>query len=279
MNESLEFTSVFLRKYPGQAAKVLESLPVEETAKFLDEIPVETGALVAERLSPQYAAQCLMISKSETTLGLLQNIKTVTGVSFLRLFPYSSVKPWLKNLPQDKNSEYKKRLSYPQDSVGAWMDSNYPTLPEGITVGQARSLLRNSGKSINHSLCVLREDGTVAGLLLLSKLLVAVNKTDLSKIITLDRKPVLDQASLLTLASKLKQEDFDTFAVTNRKGNYLGVLTRIHLENGLKFAEENHAPEQTDSIVLDVVKTYASTLSGLVQSILSSRDSGQSPSR
>ncbi len=278
MDESLEFTLEYLKAHPGEAAKALQGLSAEETAVFLEEVPVENGARVLEQMSPVYAAQCLLIAKSETTLELLQKVRIVTGVSLLRLFPYSYVKPMLKNLQGDRKTLFKKRLSYPQDSVGAWMDSDCPTLTEGGTVGDARNLLRKSAKPVNHSICVLKVDGTVAGFLRLSRLVVESNKSQLAKIITVDLKPVSDQASLHAIASYLNWENFDALAVTNRKGSYLGVLTRNNLNKGIEFLQENYEPVNTDSIVLDVVKTYASTLSGLVQTIAGKSSSRESTS-
>ncbi len=267
MEISLEFTLGYVTAHTGEAAKVLQGLPVEQTSALLEEIPADTGARLLEKMSPAYAAQCLMVARTETMMELLQKIRIVSGVALLRLFPYALVPPLIKSLPAERKSAFKKRLSYPQDSAGAWMDSDCPTLQEGGTVGAARSSLRNSGKPIDHSLCVLKADGTVAGLLRLSKLVVARNKTDLARILTVDLKPVMDQASLQTIASYLNWENFDALAVTNRKGSYLGILSRTNLEKGLEFIQENYTPVNTDSIVLDVVKTYATTLSGLVQTI------------
>jgi len=278
MDESIKFTFAFLKSHPEEASMVLQKLPTDVTAALLDETPMEIGIEIVERLSPQYAAQCFMSFKSETTLELLQKVKVMTAASSLRLLPYSLVRPMLQKLPEDKNAVLKKRLEYPQDSVGAWMDSDCPTVPDGSTVGSARSVLRNSGKPVEHSLSVLKKDGAVAGILPLSKLAVSNNNIPISKVIITDLTFISDRAPLESIFSNFNWEMFDAIPVINRKGDYQGILTRTNLEKGLNYIRDNYFSENTDSIVLDIVKTYASTLSGLTQSLLAPPREGKPPS-
>ena len=181
MNEVLPFTLSFLKLHPQSAANVLERLPVKNTVAFLSEIPNELAAKVLETLAPQYAAQCFLIISPEKCAELMQDIKATSGISLLRFIPKSATQTILKNLLPAKKAVMKKRLAYPQDLVGSWMDTKIPAVSETTLVGEIRKNFRLSKTEIEYAPCVVSPDGTVTGLLDLARLITAKDSIPVGK--------------------------------------------------------------------------------------------------
>ncbi len=173
MSEVLPFTLSFLKLHPQNAANVIERLPIEDTVAFLQEIPLSQAAKVLEVLAPQYAAQCFLIFSPEKCSELMQTMKVASGISLLRFMPSPATQTILKYLLPDQKALLRKRLAYPQDLVGAWMDSEVPAVSEYTLVGEIRKSLRMSKKAVDYAPAVVNPDGTVIGLLSLARLIIS----------------------------------------------------------------------------------------------------------
>lgn len=270
MNEIPLLTLNFITKYPQEAAKILEQLAVEDTVAFIEEIPQEIGSKLLSMLTPQYSGQCFFALEPKVSAALIQGMKFTSTLSMLRINSSETINSLLRLLSADKKVLLEKRLSFPQNSVGAWMDSDLPPVAEALLVGDIRRSLRNSKDAIDYSPCVVKADGTIAGLLSLVKLATAKDGSMVSKIMATDFNSVLDRDSLQSVASLTDWDRFDALPVINRRGKFVGMLTKKILNKGLSFSTGGGPSESTDSILTDFVNAYISILSRLVQAILSS---------
>lgn len=150
------------------------------------------------------------------------------------------------------------------------MDSDLPPVSETLLIGDIRRSLRSSKDIAEYAPCVVKADGTIAGLLSLSKLVTAKEGTRVSKIMTTDFNSILDRSSLQSVAALAEWNRFDALPVINRKGKFIGMLTQKNLTKGLSVSTGGGPSDSTDSILEDCVNAYTSTLSWLVQAAISS---------
>ncbi len=272
MSETTPFTLSYLKLHPQSAANVLERLPVEDTVAFLEEIPLNLAAKILESLAPQYAAQCFLVCTNETCSRLMQEMKATSGISLLRFLPDSATNAILTNLLPDKKVLLKKRLTYPEDLVGAWMDSDTPAVSEATLVGEIRKSFRLSKKEIQYAPCVVNSDGTVLGLLSLAKLITAKESIPVTKILERDFKVISDRVTLQSIFSLPHWSYFEALPVVNSKNKFVGMLTLKSLNKALALVKGDRSSEQMDSVLMDGVNAYVSTLSWLVQSVAASPD-------
>lgn len=270
MSEVTPFTLSFLKLHPQNAVGVLERLPVEDTVAFLDNIPLDLAAKTLEVLAPQYAAQCFLIIPNETCSKLMQKMKATSGISLLRFLPDLATQTILKNLLPKKKVLIKKRLAYPQDLVGAWMDSDISAVSETTLVGEIRKSLRLSKKAIEYAPCVVNTDGTVIGLLSLARLITAKESIHVAKILERDFKTISDRATLQSVFSLPHWNNYEALPVVDRNRKFIGMLTLKSLTKALAVVRGSFASEQADSVLMDGVNAYVSTLSWLVKSIAAS---------
>jgi len=270
MSEIPQLTLNFVTSHPREAAKALEQLAVEDTVAFIEQIPPETGSRLLGLMAPQYAGQCFLIIDPKASATLMQGMRSTSTLSMLRLAPSATINSLLGLLSTDKKVLLKKRLLIPQNAVGAWMDSDIPPVSEDFLIGDIRRSLRSSKDVLEYAPCVVKADGTIAGLLSLSKLVTAKEGAKVSKIMTTDFKSVLDHDSLQSAASLADWDRFDALPVTNRKGIYIGMLSQKNFKKGLSFSTGDGSSNQTQAILEDCVNAYTSTLSWLVQAVISS---------
>ncbi len=270
MSEIPQLTLNFATNHPRDAAKALEQLAVEDTVAFIEQIPPETGSRLLGLLAPQYAGQCFLTIDPKSSADLMQGMRSTSALSMLRLAPRATINSLLGLLSADKKVFLEKRLSFPESSVGAWMNSDIPPVSETLLIGAIRRSLRNSKDVIDYAPCVIKADGTIAGLLSLLKLATAKDGSMVSKIMATDFNSILDRSSLQSAASLADWDRFDALPVINRKGKFIGMLTQKNLTRGLSLSTGDESSNQTDAILEDCVSAYTSTLSWLVQAVLSS---------
>lgn len=270
MSEVTPFTLSFLKLHPQNAASVLEHLPVEDTVAFLEEIPLDLAAKTLELIAPQYAAQCFLIISNETCSRLMQEMKATSGLSLLRFLPASATQTILKNLLPEKKILLKKRLAYPQDLVGAWMDSDTPAVSETTLVGEIRKTLRLSKKAIDFAPCVVNPDGTVIGLLSLARLITAKESIPVSSILERDFKAISDRSTLQSVSSLPYWNNYEALPIVDKSNKFIGMLTLKSLNKALTVVKGGLASDQVESVLMDGVNAYVSTLSWLVKSAVAS---------
>lgn len=270
MSEVPPFTLSFLKLHPQNAANVLERLLVEDTVEFLQKIPTDLAARTLEVLAPQYAAQCFLIIPPKTCSGLMQQMKLTSGISLLRFMPRSATQTILKHLLPDKKLLLKKRLTYPQDLVGAWMHSDNPAVSETTLVGEIRKSLRLSKKAIEYAPCVVGPDGSVIGLLSLARLITSKDSIPVSNILERDFKALSARATVRSVSSLPQWDYFESLPVVDRKNKFIGMLTLKSLKKALAVVKGDSTSEQMDSVLMDSVNAYVSTLAWLVQSVTAS---------
>ena len=268
MHELPLLTLNFAENHPKEAAAVLQQLAVEDTASFLEKIPPELGSRLLDRLAPQYAGQCLSILNSQTSAALIQGMKTHSTLSMLRIIPEETTQSLLSLLTDDNKSLLLAGLAYPQNVVGSWMDSEIPPVTEKVLVVDIRKALRTKRKNVEYAPCVVKADGTIAGLLGLSRLAAAKGGTKISKLMDIHFQSIFDQDTLQSVAALTDWDRFDALPVKNRKGKYMGMLTQKNLLKGLSASMEGEIPQATDSILTECIHAYTSTLSWLVQAAL-----------
>lgn len=267
MSEVTPFTLSFLKLHTQNAANVLGRLPVEDTVAFLEEIPIDLAAKTLEVMVPQYVAQCFLILPNETCSRLMQGMKATSGISLLRFLPESTTKTILKNLLPDKKVLLNRRLAYPQDLVGAWMDSDTPAVSETTLVGDIRKSFRLSKKAVEYAPCVVRSDGTVVGLLSLARLITAKESIPVAKILERDFKAISERVTIQSVSSLPHWNSFEALPIVNKNNKFVGMLTLKSLNKALVMVNGNQDSEKMDSVLMDGISAYISTLSWLVQSV------------
>jgi len=134
----------FLLQRPAKAASVIQTLDAEQAALYLANIPIRALVPVIERTETWPAARIIEYMPIDKSCAVLGRIKYPVAAAMLRLLDEQKRKSLLENLPSQMANSLHRSLSYPDDAVGAWMDSSALHFSRQLTVGECLELLKKS---------------------------------------------------------------------------------------------------------------------------------------
>jgi magnesium transporter len=130
-------------------------------------------------------------------------------------------------IAQAERSDIRKLLSYPEDSAGAIMTTEYASLPENITVREALDRLRKQAPDSEtiYYIYVLDEGRRVQGFVSLRQLILAKPDTKLADLITRDVITVRVDQDREIAAQELARFDFIALPVVDNQNRLVGIVT------------------------------------------------------
>lgn len=258
-------TAAYLRLHPESAARLLESLPVAQANAVLNAVELATAAPVLGRMLPTYAAQCLERQPAADGALLLEQLGSQESVAVLRHLSAEKREAVVSALGPQWVVAFKLLLSYPTNTIGAWVEPRVLTLPDDCTAGEARERIARSDHVAQARIYVLdrsrRLRGAVRGLALLQ----VSSRKKLTSI--LEPALALWARDPLTAAQEHGIWEHHTEApVVNREEEFIGAISYADLRRALRHA--NHtAPPNGDRDLAEVTELIAIGAGSLWKSI------------
>lgn len=229
MPEAGALSLAFVEAHPGDAAQVLEALPVADTAAFLGALPARTAAAVARRLPPDYAAHLLERLAPERAAALVEALGPQSAASVLTRAEPATRAAVLDAVPVATAVALRLLVGYPPDTAGARMDPWTPMLPAHLTVAEALDELRRFDGELAGVVFVVSAERRLLGWAGLGELLRAAPRDALERVMS---RPVPAVAALTPLASLRHHPQWDdhhVLAVVERDDRLVGALRQSAL--------------------------------------------------
>jgi magnesium transporter len=156
----------------GQA--LLHTLDTETIADTMEEMEPELQASLLTTLAPERAADVLEEMGPDEAADLLADV-------------HPTERDKLLDLMEDEDAtDVEKLLTYPEDTAGGIMTTEYVTIPDGLTVGQAVDHLRESSAARDdealYYVYVLDEAQKLRGVVALRELVLTLPETPVRNI-------------------------------------------------------------------------------------------------
>jgi magnesium transporter len=132
----------FVEGYPGEVARALEELPVEEAIAFLSEQPPAAAAAVIERIAPDAGELVLAGVRDEVATAVLTRLDPARAAALLARLDEPLRERRLARLPPAIAREVGDLIRYPAESAGAIMDPRVAAFRPEATVQQVLERLR-----------------------------------------------------------------------------------------------------------------------------------------
>jgi magnesium transporter len=228
-----QLAAAYLRMHPEEAARLLESMSADDANAVLNAVDVATAAPVVGHMLPTYAAQCVERQTPGDAALVLERLGTQESVAVLRHLPRERRDAVLSALGSQWLMAFKLLLSYPTNTVGAWVEPRVLTLPDDCKVGEARDRIARSEHVSQARIYVLdrarRLRGAVRGLALL--------QTSTRKKITSILEPaeaLWARDPLATAQEHSVWERHTEAPVINREEEFVGVITYADLRKAFR---------------------------------------------
>lgn len=241
MSEVRPLSVAFVESHPEQAARVLDALPVAESAAFLAAAPARLAAAIVKHLTPQYAARCVEEMDERALAGLTAALGPQAAATLLQHLPVDLQSRALARLPAGSALAVRLLIGYAQDTAGACMDPLPLALPADATAAEALTALRAYDGEPGDVLFVVAPGRRVLGVVASGVLLRAEAAAPLSAVM---RRPVPCVSSLTPLAAVRAHPGWlqvPALAVIEGQDRLVGALRRPVVEAALTRRESASA--------------------------------------
>ncbi|MFC1558224.1 magnesium transporter MgtE N-terminal domain-containing protein [candidate division KSB1 bacterium] len=237
MRTNLSLTMEFLQTHPENVAIILEKFPPEETVELLKQFPPNTViAPVLQWMDISTGAECLRLLSDEYITEIFVAIPLHLCARLLRQLEKTE-RDRLLTLASEKTKESLiLLLKYPEDTAGGIMDPQIFSLPEDISVDEAKKRVQNNLQRLIYYIYVINRSHQLVGVLNLKELFSSPPKEYL---VTVMKKPV-DRISVNTPSNATLSHPgwlyFPTLPVVDGKDILLGVIhykTKCQLETNI----------------------------------------------
>jgi magnesium transporter len=224
MDSDLLISSQFIDAHPLDAARILEPLPIEDTAAFLQELSPRLAAAVMRLMDSMTAARCLEWMGAKQTAAILGNLRLEIASLLLRRCEERTKQGILEAMSSDVAEPLRSVLDFPEGTAGALMDPRVFTLFEDGYFREALKLMRKRPKHLIYYVYVLNRDQVFTGYTDLRELMLADPNAQISSVMRTDMghlSPKLNRAAILEHPGWHR---FHALPVVNGKGVFLGAL-------------------------------------------------------
>jgi magnesium transporter len=193
--------------HPADLAQILSDLNRQEGSKLLESLDDETLADTLEEVEPDFQASLVEQLPNERIADVLEEMSPDEAADLLAELPEDRSEQLLNLMEKDEAEDVRKLLTYPEESAGGIMTTEYFTLPVDLTAGQALTRLRETANDAEtiYYLYVTDTEEHLLGVFSLRQLVLANPKTHIqdfmeTRIISLD--PTDDQDHCAQMISK-----------------------------------------------------------------------------
>ncbi|WP_417847818.1 magnesium transporter [Thalassoglobus sp.] len=213
--------------FPGVVAEMLDELGASEAWEVLKHAPPEIQAEVFPFFSIHFQVQLVDLIGTQALSQIIEDMSPDDRVDLLERLDPEHVESVLRLVAQAERSDIRKLLSYPEDSAGSIMTTEYASLPVEITVKEALDRLRVQAPSREtiYYVYVTDEGRHLQGFLSLRKLILEKPNTKLGDIMQRDVISVRVDEDQEVVAQEIARYDFIAIPVVDNQNRLVGIVT------------------------------------------------------
>lgn len=172
MNLEMHLARAFLEEHPREAALALERMPAAERAAVVRAVGRVAGDVLTEMVAPA-AAECLALLDAVDAAPALDALNPDVAIALLRRMPVATAEDLVATLPERKRDPLRRVLRFPEGTAGALMDPLILSLPDDISVAEARLRLRRETHGLLYYIYVVNRQEVLEGVLDIPELMRA----------------------------------------------------------------------------------------------------------
>jgi magnesium transporter len=213
--------------HPATVADFSDGLTNEETWMLLDHAPVTRQADVLAFLPADRQVEMVTGAGRHLISKLLEAMPHDDRVELLRQLDPDVVEDLLPLVAKADREDIRRLLSYPEDSAGAMMTTDYATLPREMTVAQALEDIRKqaSDKETIYYIYVLDENRRMLGFVSLRNLILAKPTAKIADIMQTEVISVRADSDREEVVKLLQHYDFIAIPVVDEQHRLVGIIT------------------------------------------------------
>lgn len=219
-----EFCEIF---HPSVVAENLEPLSDAEVWRILTTAPLRRQVEILPFFTLARQRDLVNCVDQQHLSALIEAMAPDDRVALLKTMEPGQVERLLPLMAQAERSDIRRLLSYPDQSAGSLMTTEYASLRENVAVRDALNQLRTQApdRETIYSVYVLDDDRHLHGQVSLRKLILAKPETLVSEIMERNVISVRVDEDRQAAARKIARYDFLAVPVVDDQQRLVGIIT------------------------------------------------------
>jgi len=134
--------------HPADLAEILSDLNKLESGQFLESMNVEQVADALEQVETEFQASLLEDMDDERAADVLEEMEPDEAADLLAELPAERSRRLVDLMEKEEADDVRHLLTFPEDSAGGIMTTDYAVVPPDVTAEQAIKLLRETASDI-----------------------------------------------------------------------------------------------------------------------------------
>lgn len=214
---------VYLRQFPHEAARHLESARLSEVVELLEMEPTPHAVAVGERLASNVAADILRAASPEFATRVLARMDPVRAAATVAWLDEEQRGTMLANMDERAATELRAMAEYPPDTAGRLMDPRVMAFRHGTSVQEVLTRLRGVRRRAVSDVFVTDGEGRLTGRVPLQDLAVA-QPGDALDSLAVPAISVGGTGSVDEVVEQLTTYQLSSLPVVDFEGRLLGVI-------------------------------------------------------
>ena len=213
--------------HPAVTAEILAELSPEAVWRVLSCSDVSRQAEIFEFIPITQQVALVDVIGRKPLSALIEEMSADDRVDLLSRLDQDHIDSILPLMAQAERSDIRKLLSYPDDSAGSIMTTEYASLPGDITVAEALQRLRQQApnRETIYYIFILDEGRRLQGVVSLRDLILAKPSTLVSAITNREAISVRVDDDQEFVANELARYDFIAIPVVDDQNRLVGIVT------------------------------------------------------
>ena len=226
--------------HAGKIAALLEALPSSERDVVWGLLGKETAGEVLVHLQEEVRRRLVGRTAMPDLIAAVSGMELDDLVDLIQDLPASTGRALLQALDEEKARNIRLMLSYPEDSAGGLMNTDFISVRADVTLNAVLRYLRLFEQLPDHTdkLMVADLDGRYRGVLRLKRLLTTQPGKRVESIMETDFEPVPADLPVHDVALRFEDEDLISAPVTGEDGMLLGRITIDDVVDVIRDEEE-----------------------------------------
>ncbi len=161
--------------YPADLAEIISDLSPSDSSRFLDSLDLKTVADTLEEVEPEFQASLVEAMPDEKVADVLEEMAPDEAADLLAELPENRSEELLNLMEEDEAADVRKLLTYPEDSAGGIMNTEFVAVVPDLTAGEAISVIRETAPEAEtiYYVYVTDHEGQLQGVFSLRDLVLA----------------------------------------------------------------------------------------------------------
>jgi magnesium transporter len=226
----------FFERDIAGATNHLENMEENDAAASLRALPLPMAVSVVKRLQVQFAAALLKDADADYFIAIASSLDPQFFAMIFMHLPEDSRKRLTDNLPDSLKSQIREALTYPEDSIGRIMSTDFLSFNEDVLVGEAIEKIRFLAKTRFPAsyVYVVNKEKVLVGVVNMRDLMLAPIDAPIETVV---RKEVFALHSFMDreeAANEFSKRRYFAAPVVDSQNRILGIIKAEQLIAGMQ---------------------------------------------